>query len=145
MGLDMYLLSAPKIDGMNLEQVLLANGRFHQLEEGDERYKLVKPYIKHFEEFGHKWSSMLEEVAYWRKANQIHNWFVENLNDGTDEPVFTVEVTKDQLKELYKLCIETLTKHTHHMIDYRQGQVVFSAALPMMITITKNLTERNRY
>lgn len=45
MGLDMYLLSAPKIDGMNLEQVLLANRRFHQLEEGDERYKLVKPYI----------------------------------------------------------------------------------------------------
>ncbi|MDQ6598779.1 hypothetical protein E2K98_13190 [Bacillus salipaludis] len=113
MGLDMYLFSAPKIDGMNFEDVLLANGRFHKLEEGDMLYERLKPYIKHFEEYGRKWSSMLEEVAYWRKANQIHNWFVENLNNGTDEPVFTVEVTKDQLRELYKLCIEALTKQTH--------------------------------
>ena len=22
------------------------------------------------------------EAGYWRKANQIHNWFVENVQDG---------------------------------------------------------------
>lgn len=29
-------------------------------------------------------------VAYWRKANAIHNWFIENLADGVDncEPVY---------------------------------------------------------
>ncbi len=26
-----------------------------------------------------------EEVAYWRKANQIHNWFVQNVQDGVDD------------------------------------------------------------
>jgi len=24
------------------------------------------------------------DYAYWRKANQIHNWFVENVKDGVD-------------------------------------------------------------
>jgi hypothetical protein len=26
-----------------------------------------------------------EEVAYWRKANQIHHWFVTNVQDGYDD------------------------------------------------------------
>jgi hypothetical protein len=25
------------------------------------------------------------EVGYWRKANEIHNWFVENVQKGIDE------------------------------------------------------------
>ena len=25
-----------------------------------------------------------EEVGYWRKANQIHRWFVTNIQDGVD-------------------------------------------------------------
>lgn len=30
-------------------------------------------------------SEIVEQVAYWRKANQIHNWFVENCQEGKDE------------------------------------------------------------
>jgi hypothetical protein len=30
-------------------------------------------------------SSTSEEVGYWRKANQIHRWFVENVQDGEDD------------------------------------------------------------
>ncbi len=26
-----------------------------------------------------------EDVGYWRKANQIHRWFVENVQDGEDD------------------------------------------------------------
>ena len=26
-----------------------------------------------------------EEVMYWRKANAIHNWFVQNVQDGLDD------------------------------------------------------------
>ena len=25
------------------------------------------------------------EVGYWRKANEIHNWFVQNVQNGIDE------------------------------------------------------------
>lgn len=27
---------------------------------------------------------IIEHVGYWRKANAIHNWFVENVQDGVD-------------------------------------------------------------
>ena len=37
-------------------------------------------------------------VAYWRKANAIHGWFV-NLDGGTDE-CQPINVSLDQLKEL---------------------------------------------
>jgi len=30
-------------------------------------------------------SSISEDVGYWRKANQIHRWFVENVQDGEDD------------------------------------------------------------
>jgi len=29
--------------------------------------------------------SIVEKVGYWRKANQIHNWFVQNVQDGEDD------------------------------------------------------------
>lgn len=30
-------------------------------------------------------SEIVEEVGYWRKANQIHKWFVEHVQDGNDD------------------------------------------------------------
>lgn len=30
-------------------------------------------------------SEICEEVGYWRKANQIHKWFVDNVQDGEDD------------------------------------------------------------
>jgi hypothetical protein len=30
-------------------------------------------------------SSIEETVGYWRKANQIHNWFVKNVQKGVDD------------------------------------------------------------
>lgn len=40
-----------------------------------------------------------EEVAYWRKANAIHNWFVQNCQGGVDECQETY-VTREKLEEL---------------------------------------------
>ena len=39
------------------------------------------------------------EVAYWRKANMIHQWFVDNVQDGMDDCKEHM-VERDQLKEL---------------------------------------------
>jgi hypothetical protein len=44
-----------------------------------------------------------EEVAYWRKANQIHNWFVQTCQNGVDECQLTY-VTRDQLQALLNIC-----------------------------------------
>lgn len=41
--------------------------------------------------------------AYWRKSNQIHNWFVENVQKGIDD-CREYYVSKDKLKELREVC-----------------------------------------
>lgn len=44
-------------------------------------------------------------ICYWRKANAIHNWFVENVQNGEDD-CGTYEVNLEQLKELLDTCRE---------------------------------------
>lgn len=39
------------------------------------------------------------EVGYWRKANQIHKWFVENVADGVDD-CREVYASREQLQGL---------------------------------------------
>ena len=46
----------------------------------------------------------MEQVGYWRKANQIHNWFVENIQNGEDDCDYHREVTEEDLEELLALC-----------------------------------------
>jgi hypothetical protein len=43
------------------------------------------------------------EAAYWRKANQIHKWFVDNIQGGEDE-CKPHDVSRDDLKELLSVC-----------------------------------------
>ena len=45
-----------------------------------------------------------DEVGYWRKANMIHNWFVEHVQDGIDDCCYHNEVTKEILEELLDTC-----------------------------------------
>ena len=56
-----------------------------------------------------KISYILEEAAYWRKANHIHLWFVDNVQDGEDD-CRNYDVTVTQLKELVVLCEQVLAK-----------------------------------
>lgn len=46
--------------------------------------------------------------VYWRKANAIHKWFVDNCANGVDDctPMF---VTTDHLKELFSAVCEVLS------------------------------------
>ena len=50
------------------------------------------------------------KVMYWRKANAIHNWFVENVQDGEDN-CREYEVGREQLAELRELCDKVLKDH----------------------------------
>lgn len=49
-----------------------------------------------------------EEIGYWRKANEIHNWFVENVQNGVDDCEYHEEVTKEVLEELLATCQKVL-------------------------------------
>jgi hypothetical protein len=50
-----------------------------------------------------KLNSINERVGYWRKANAIHQWFVENCQKGIDE-CQEVYVGREKLQELLDLC-----------------------------------------
>lgn len=92
MGLDMYL-TAEKY-----------------LSEYDETEKVQAAAIAAlFPELGGlaKVNTVKVEVMYWRKANAIHSWFVQNCQDGKDECQESY-VSKDQLKELVALCKKVL-------------------------------------
>ncbi len=51
-----------------------------------------------------KISYVIEDVAYWRKANAIHDWFVKNCQDGQDD-CKEYWVSREQLQELYDTCV----------------------------------------
>lgn len=46
---------------------------------------------------------VIEEAGYWRKQNQIHRWFVENVQKGVDN-CGDYYVDRDDLETLLKLC-----------------------------------------
>lgn len=111
MGLDMYLSSLPKIEGMSFQDVLNVEVRLFSLEsEETHLYLKVKDHIKHFEEkeIGLSWDGIRTEVGYWRKANHIHHWFVENVQNGEDD-CSSYEVTRHQAIQLYHACDLVLT------------------------------------
>jgi hypothetical protein len=45
-----------------------------------------------------------KELGYWRKANHIHTWFVNNVQDGQDDCSW-YPVTQDKLRELHSICV----------------------------------------
>lgn len=56
-----------------------------------------------------KISYVTEEVAYWRKANHIHKWFVDNVQDGEDD-CKSYYVSDEQLRELVDKCKQVVAK-----------------------------------
>jgi len=52
-----------------------------------------------------------EEVGYWRKQNQIHRWFVENVQGGVDD-CGEYSVSKSELETLRNICKEVSNDHS---------------------------------
>ena len=73
MGLDMYLYkknyiwSGEWVKPEVKQEVIVKTG-------GETDAKIKPERVKY----------VVEEVGYWRKANQIHRWFVENVQKGED-------------------------------------------------------------
>jgi hypothetical protein len=52
-------------------------------------------------------NTVICEAAYWRKANAIHKWFVDNVQDGKDD-CESYYVDQEQLKTLRDVCKKVL-------------------------------------
>ena len=91
MGLDMYL---------NAERYLWSH------EEGDKQISENIGQLIGLPTDG-KVKTITVEAGYWRKSNQIHNWFVANVQEGKDECQDSY-VSREQLKELREVCQKVL-------------------------------------
>lgn len=101
MALEMYL---EKIDRMALDFIELES-TLSELEERDPTlFSKLKPYLNKRGIPGvYEVESLFEEVAHWNKANQIHTWFANHIQDGEDNRKY-YEVTKGKLRELLEVC-----------------------------------------
>ena len=91
MGLDMYL---------NAERYLWNH------EDGDKQISENIGQLVGLPTDG-KVKTITVEAGYWRKSNQIHNWFVANVQEGKDECQET-HVSRAQLTELREVCQKIL-------------------------------------
>ena len=122
MGLDSYLYRAPRYG--TLEQIFSLYEKLSEneyayhdiLEEvkGNQNLMVVKVLDQKKEilansgipaefqkEIGGS-NSLIVEIAYWRKFNALHAWFVRNCQGGIDECQKS-EVTKDKLEILLEV------------------------------------------
>ena len=127
MGLDMFLNKVKRIKNMTLNQIMATANYIDYLDNkdaskytykewcgGDEDY-VVKPMIDEVKKIIHEetigksytYKTVSYELAYWRKANQIHQWFVDNVQNGVDDCGY-YEVTKEQLTELLEIVDKVL-------------------------------------
>lgn len=51
------------------------------------------------------------EIGYWRKANAIHKWFVDNVQEGEDD-CESYYVPIEKLTELKEICEKILADNT---------------------------------
>ena len=62
-----------------------------------------------------------EDACYWRKANAIHKWFVDNVQDGNDD-CGTYWVSRVQLQELLDKCKQVKEKAIIKKGKIKNGQ-----------------------
>ena len=77
---------------------------FRPAEEQELYHRLVKSFDLEAIVPDHTPSATVSfTVAYWRKANSVHKWFVDNVQDGKDD-CERYAVSRVKLAELRDLC-----------------------------------------
>ncbi len=109
MGLDMYLTKKTYVQ--NWDHMTAAERHVITI-QGPEAANIKPERISYIE----------EQVAYWRKANQIHKWFVEKCQGGVDE-CQTTYVSHEQLAMLVEECEACLTdpKNSKNILPTQPG------------------------
>jgi hypothetical protein len=63
---------------------------------------------------------VMVNVAYWRKSNQIHKWFVDNVQGGEDN-CGEYYVSREKLKELLTTCRQALFHKDPSLLPPQDG------------------------
>ena len=91
MGLDMYLNKRTYVQ--RWEHIEESKQYKVEVTRGGEPTNIEPKKVKY----------IIEEAGYWRKANAIHKWFVDNCQDGVDD-CRDAYVEFNQLQTLLDLC-----------------------------------------
>ena len=97
MGLDMYLYAEQSISFREWDEDEKNNEKFDKLVELVELNELVD------KEYGYVPAYAKVRIGYWRKANAIHKYFVDNCADGKDD-CKEVCVEREKLVKLKDIC-----------------------------------------
>jgi hypothetical protein len=92
MGLDMYLEARRFVSGYN-----------HSGEEEKELFRQIVDAVDMSDINDERFATVNVNVAYWRKANAIHDWFVREVQNGEDD-CKTYHVPREKLLELEEIC-----------------------------------------
>lgn len=105
MGLDMYLRAS--------EYVSRSDFSADEIRENPLFTQIVKQFgvEDSIDKTGFAGVSIAFPMGYWRKANQIHQWFVDNVQNGVDE-CQTTFVGRDNLEELKSVCEQVLADNS---------------------------------
>lgn len=156
MGLDMFIFKHKRFENATLDDVMAVEYYLdleqYKKEHPDCKYTMEewcgkqKPADNLIEFFGKFWTKEgghpYEEVAYWRKANQIHRWFVQNVQDGADDCMVHRELTRQDLLNLLDI-VSVVLRHPTTAKDLLPTQSGFSlASMSTMSTTSANCTAR---
>jgi hypothetical protein len=128
MGLDQYLYRSKKVKGLTAKDYQKIDNTISDVPK--ETFKSIREHIKgrckqSYDELNDsvkergehwRWLSIFEDVGYLRKANQIHNFMVEQCQGGIDECQLT-KVSKAKLNKLMSLCQQALALKEVYLND----------------------------
>jgi hypothetical protein len=99
MGLDMYLEKRTYVKQWSFQK---PEEQYNvEVTKGGEPTNIKPERVTH----------IVEEIGYWRKQNQIHQWFVENVQNGVDN-CGEYCVSKVQLEDLLEICKKILNDNS---------------------------------
>lgn len=142
MGLDMNLYKTKKINNFSAIDYYYANKAFEyyadkelakinnwnfdfSLTDWNIPESMTKEKIKPLQNTYSKHYTIFEQVADWSKANQIHAWFVNNIQNEIDDCSYYF-VTKDNLLDLKEIC-EKILKLNPYTLDKNSYLLYYSA------------------
>lgn len=142
MGLDMNIYKTKKINNFSAIDYYYANKAFEyyadkelaktngwnfdfSLTDWNIPEFMTKEKIKPLQNIYSKHYTIFEQIADWSKANQIHAWFVNNIQNEIDDCSYYF-VTKDNLLDLKEIC-EKVLKLNPYTLDKDSYLLYYSA------------------
>ena len=111
MGLDMYLSKRTYVKNWSFQK---DEEKFNiAVKKGNDTFEKIKP---------ERISYITEEIMYWRKANQIHGWFVSNCEPIREDIEYLVTTTDlEVLLEACKKVLEIIETAPTKVIQVESG------------------------